>query len=300
MCYFSSVNNKKMTINPMSVDVFSKIANNIFSRTRMLFLGCGAEPLMSPNFVEYVNIIGSYNIPFVSLVTNGQLLSKEISECLINNKVNEVIVSVDGVNPNTYESIRKGGKYERLMQNLSVLKELKDKIGVNNPEIRFNFTAMRKNIGELNDLVEIAKDFNVNTIRVRYMGDWGGAIDFESESLGVDEYYNFVKEAKSKAKFRNIDLLYEGCFDLNNNINISGKIESYRPYECILPWYSIIIRGDGESKCCSWQKYGQGNLIKNDFLEYQNSDNIKKIKYLLAKDPCKSCLTVCKKQFGGL
>ena len=46
MCYFSAENYNSEMIQPMSTVLFDKIASDLFPRTKILFLGCGAEPLI--------------------------------------------------------------------------------------------------------------------------------------------------------------------------------------------------------------------------------------------------------------
>jgi sulfatase maturation enzyme AslB (radical SAM superfamily) len=128
----------------LGIALFQKIADDIFPKTRLLFLGCGAEPLMAPLFTQYATIVGKSRIPFVGLVTNGQLLKENITVSLIKNRFNEAIVSVDGAERGTYEDIRRGGSFDRLLQNLEVFnnvkREFKVEANVGAPQVAYKET----------------------------------------------------------------------------------------------------------------------------------------------------------------
>lgn len=298
MCYFSRDNYKEQFIKPMSVELFSRIGGQLFKKTRMLFIGCGAEPLMSPDFSRYADIVSSYKIPFVSLVTNGQLLSNDIAESLIRNRFHEVIVSVDGARAKTYEKIRRGAKFSRLIENMQNLRDLKESMGADLPEIRFNFTGMKDNIDELPELIELAAELKVNTVRARYMSNWGGAIDYADQCLEEGQYKSVINKVKMIAEQAGVDFIFEGCMDSSEQSESSSQ--KYSSCECVLPWYAIYIRGDGKARCCNWYEYGQSDFSKQSLAGYEADATMKEIKHKLLAKPNESCLKICQKRFGGI
>lgn len=297
-CYFSSEGAKKNFIQPMSPEFFKKVADAVFPKTRILFLGCAAEPLVTPSFDRYADIIGRHSIPLVCIVTNGQLMDAEVSESMIRNGFHQVIVSIDGSRKETYEALRVGAKFERLMENLKALRDAKARAGSRVPDLRFNFTAMRSNIEEIEGVVDIARDVGAATLRVRYLTPWGGALDYEAEVLPKAQYMARMKDAHHYAGRQGIELLYEGCFEGQTG-GSAGK-EVFRPFECILPWYSMHIRGDGKMRVCSWHRYEDGDFSAQTFREVDGSESMRRMRRLLLKNPEESCLGKCKGNFGGL
>src|SRR5438067_5013664 len=73
MCYYSFDYKRKKE--QMDVELFSKIADEIFAKTRFLYLSCATDPLMNKQFADFVQITGKYTVPFTSFCTNGQLLN---------------------------------------------------------------------------------------------------------------------------------------------------------------------------------------------------------------------------------
>ncbi|MCD6160892.1 MAG: radical SAM protein [candidate division Zixibacteria bacterium] len=92
-----------------------------------LFLSGFGEPLVDnrlPQFIEYASTRGIKNI---TIVTNGSLLTPQLAESMIEAGLNEIIISIDGFTAKTYESIRLGLKFERLVDNLNGLSSIKNR-----------------------------------------------------------------------------------------------------------------------------------------------------------------------------
>jgi MoaA/NifB/PqqE/SkfB family radical SAM enzyme len=297
MCFFSKEGYKENFIGPMDIDLFNKIAKDIFPRTRMLFMGCGAEPLMSPQFAEYAESIRAYSIPFVCLVTNGQLINEKIGSSVIHNSFNQVIVSVDGARKETYESIRAGANFEKLISNLRLLNDLKKEYKSRRPDLRINYVAMRRNIDEIEKLIDISSELNVSTIRVRSLGDWGGAIDYRNEILPPEMYASAVERAANYAKRKNIEVLFEGMYSPREN---EDRKDPYKPYECVSPWYNLFIRGDGKVRFCTHQPFEHGDLTFQTFKGIEASHKVKSMRKLLKENPNASCLNICQRRFSRL
>ena len=62
-----------------------------------------------------------------SLISNFQLADEEMIELIVKNNI-ELTISIDGVEKNTYETIRRGAKFDRLESNLELLKTLRTQI----------------------------------------------------------------------------------------------------------------------------------------------------------------------------
>lgn len=298
MCYFSSEGYSKNSIKPMSVEAFKKIAADVFPRTRLLFLGCGAEPLMSPAFPEYAAIAAGYKIPYVAVVTNGQLLTEEVARSMIENRFNEVIVSVDGATAETYESIRAGAKFDRLIENLTRLRDMKRTHNSTVPFVRFNFTSMKKNIDELPRLIDLASTLDVATIRARSLQEWGGALETETQRLPDEMYVREMERAAAYGKTKHVDVLYEGVY--GSPEAAQQHQVAFEPYECLVPWYHVMIRGDGKMRWCSALPFGEDDLSAQRLDEIYASAHMTALRQKLLNDPQHSCLNVCKKNFCEL
>lgn len=87
---------------------------------KFFFLG---EPLLHPEFDNLINMAVSEGC-MVSVQTNGSLLVKsDFAERLVNSGVHGIGISVDGINKETYLSIRKGAEWERTVSGIKKLVE---------------------------------------------------------------------------------------------------------------------------------------------------------------------------------
>jgi MoaA/NifB/PqqE/SkfB family radical SAM enzyme len=117
------------------------------------FWGIG-EPLLHPEIVEMISLAKGLGVK-TELVTNGLLLDAKTSERLAD-VLDVLVVSVDGVSPESYESIRSGGNLSAVMENIGYLNRLRSRNGRNRPEIGVEFVATRGNLSELPKLRDLA------------------------------------------------------------------------------------------------------------------------------------------------
>ncbi len=96
-----------------------------------LFLSGFGEPLIDSRIPEFVAYAKDRKIENISIVTNGYLLRRELARELIDSGLNELIISIDGFTSGTYESIRLGLKFDRLVENIKALSMLDNRQKVN-------------------------------------------------------------------------------------------------------------------------------------------------------------------------
>lgn len=127
----------------MDFELFTKIIDQISFETLVCpqFQG---ESLMHPRFLDMCHYIDSKGIKF-RLTTNALLLNKKIQHELINmENFMAICFSIDGFNKDTYEKIRIGGSYEKMLANIN------DFLNLNNGKIStsVNFVSQPDNENE--------------------------------------------------------------------------------------------------------------------------------------------------------
>lgn len=124
------------------------------------------EPLMNRKYFENTErIVNAYPSAFVVITTNGSFLTESNIERILNSGyIRQIAVSVDAGTRETYESIRKGGRWEILIQNLSRLIKEKEKRGLNRSAISTNFVVMKSNLRELPLYIRKMAGLGVNDI----------------------------------------------------------------------------------------------------------------------------------------
>ena len=301
-CFFSNPEFRVQNDKQISIEDFRKIAQELFPFTKVLFLSCSAEPLTTRNFEKYLDIVGKYGIPKVSFATNGMLMNKKYMIASIRNKVDEIIFSMDGAKKETFEFFREGAKFEKVIENIRLLRDLKSEFEINYPSIRFNYVMNTKNISEVPDFIELASSLGGDIISFRHMTDWGGELNFNEFTLiNFQELYNkYYKKAISKAKQLKIEIMMPAPFKINKKEQLKSlKTSKYKNYRCVNPWYYIYLRPDGSYRPCTYLPF-EGNIIKTTFRGHEQSDKVKKRKYDLIHNVDNSCMAnVCRGQIMG-
>ena len=116
------------------------------------------EPLLHKQLPYLIRIAKDRGVHEVSLNTNGQLLTKDIAQRLANAGLDWLIISVDGVYKDTYESIRIGGDFNLLIQNIINTRMLYDSIK-DSPKIRLQICKQPCNENELDTWTNFFKKF---------------------------------------------------------------------------------------------------------------------------------------------
>ena len=162
-------------VGQMSTKTFDRIIEGLrgFSPPPTVFFGGFGEPLAHPNIVDMVTKVKALGAT-VEMITNGTLLTKNISHPLIEAGLDGLWVSLDGARPESYADVRLGGALPDVISNLATFR---DSCPLNDssfryptkPKIGIVFVAMRRNISDLPSVVQIgnhlgAKQFLITNL----------------------------------------------------------------------------------------------------------------------------------------
>jgi MoaA/NifB/PqqE/SkfB family radical SAM enzyme len=128
------------------------------------FWGLG-EPLLHPHIAEMVAMAKGLGAR-TELITNGLLLTEEMSRRLVDAGLDSIVVSIDGVSQEGYGDVRSGGSLEQLQRNVAQLQKIRLSSPRKNPEVGLEFVAMRRNLGDLPKLVALGMAMGVTRVIV--------------------------------------------------------------------------------------------------------------------------------------
>lgn len=154
------------TVEPMNQSTFRQLLESLDQLpdlTRVVFTGFG-EPLTHPHILEMIQAVRKRNLA-VTLASNGLLLDAEMARELVRLGVDRMVVSMDGVKPETYASVR-GGMLYQVLNNLRVLNEVKSQLGSLTPALGIEFVVLRSNVAELAEMAGLASRLNVARVLV--------------------------------------------------------------------------------------------------------------------------------------
>jgi len=150
-CPFCSNNYKNIIDNiNMTKETFAKIIKLLpLVQNKKFMFSCLFEPTLNPDFISLLEMIPEEGKEKVFFTTNLSIKQpQETFAALAKTKIAFLNISLDSLNPITYESLRKGAKFENFMTNLESLVATFKKYP-NAPQIRFTTMVFKQNIGEL-------------------------------------------------------------------------------------------------------------------------------------------------------
>jgi MoaA/NifB/PqqE/SkfB family radical SAM enzyme len=294
MCFYSL--EEKRQKQEMDIHLFEELARTVFPKTRFLYLSCATEPLMNKSFSQFLDCLGGYHVPFTSFCTNGMLLTESVVDSAIRAGLSEIIFSVDGATAATYEHIRRGAKWDRMLEALDLLRSKKQQARSEKPVARINFTCMACNIRELPDVLPLAAAHGVGSVHVRHLvipqGEGGDAI--AREQLGYRAEFNAIAE-RSLAVARNLGVhlwMPDPVPDKpHKELEPENHREERNPY-CLLPWMQAIIKPSGDYQVCSRLPYF-GNLRQQPFDSIYNGDEMRRLRRSMLHRRPDSCAWTC-------
>ncbi len=123
-----------------------------------LIVMSSGEPLVSRSTLEIISWARKYPDLEIELYTNGLLLP-ERWDLLPEEQIGKINISIDAASKETYENVRRPGKWEKLLQSLTLIQE-KRKSGLI-MEFQANFVVQAANFREIPAFVRLCKDHSV-------------------------------------------------------------------------------------------------------------------------------------------
>jgi MoaA/NifB/PqqE/SkfB family radical SAM enzyme len=134
------------------------------------------DPFASRHYREFMKTIdpnGTPGLQEITLLTNGVLLTPREWDNFANIrhlKIN-IVISVDAAKPETYNSIRRRGDFERLRKNLAFVSELRRHNRIATFHMRF--AVQTENFAEMPAFAEWARELNADVVAFTRLANCG-------------------------------------------------------------------------------------------------------------------------------
>jgi MoaA/NifB/PqqE/SkfB family radical SAM enzyme len=279
--------------------IFERISPYLKNMHKIYLHGFG-EPFANPDFMYFLKQAKHQNPNiFTSVFTNGTLLEKFADE-LVKNGLDEILISLDASNKDLYKEIRQAD-FEKVIAGIRKLRSLSPKI-----IIKITMVLNQKNIYDLFDFVELAKDVKANEVGLMnmYTGLEDLPEDVKKLSLLADKNWtktaiSIIKEAKKRCNDYNISISIPLCFvDLPRNEEHSNPSSSgQQRIFCNHPFgFFMQIAVDGSIlPCCGgYNGVPLGNALKQDLSEIWNGPLYQELRKCIIENRvfeggCKTC-----------
>ncbi len=199
----------------------------------------GGEPLLQPKLVDWISEARASGC-HVGFLTNGFLLSRKVTDRLLDAGIHWICFSVDSPKKDEYERIRRGSDFLRVTENIRYFTKRKP----GTTKVMLNYVMMTTNFEDILDMVGFAKELGIDQINFKQCEVVRG-------SAGKD-YGVFDREESQTIKRRQKRL--EAALKMSKKHGLHATATPFIPQErCVCeqdPRDSLFIRYDGVVSPC--------------------------------------------------
>ena len=171
-------------------------------------MGSDGDPFASHVYRHFMEHTPERDNIKYSILTNG-LMFKEFYKTVphVINNLQELGVSIDGASKDTYEKLRLGGRWEKIIENLECISRLKEK---HNFKFILHFVVQRDNYHEMKSIIQMGKKYKADRVCLNRITNWQTFEDFDKHdivSLNHPEHELF-KEEFEKVKTNDLFVIH--------------------------------------------------------------------------------------------
>jgi radical SAM protein with 4Fe4S-binding SPASM domain len=257
----------------MRFDHFAAIMEQ-FPHLRELHLQGMGEPMMHPQLFEMVTY-AVHRGATVTTNSNLTLMSERRAEQCITSGLSVLHISLDGATAASYEDIRQGANFERVVENIHKVSRAKIRLGSDSPLLRLVVVVMRRNLEELPDLVRLAHQCSIHSIFVQHLSQEFG----ESSMLPhYEPMHAFVqKETLMGEDPHRVERYFAAARSVAAELAVELRLPRIQPasctgrgatpHACDWPWSRAYVTYQGYAiPCCmiaTPDRLHMGNMIEH-------------------------------------
>jgi len=244
----------------------------------------GGEPLLKPDLLPLLAYLDRHSmVEELGIITNGLTIDQEIMRRLSGfSKLKKIKISLDGGDAETNDSIRQKGAFDKVMQNLPLIKE-GGRFG-----ILFMLTVMKRNFRTLPFLFELCRDIDIDGLIIERFIPLGRGRKVVDEVLSKEEWKKMVGMLADfiSAEEENSFLPYQAF-----QISFSGGEPELLGAPCVIGVDGLCVMPEGNVFPCRRFPVSIGNLLETPLKEiWEKSEILEKLrKKESLKGKCGSC-----------
>ena len=157
-------------------------------------LGSDGDPFASHVYKHFMEHTPKRDNIKYSILTNG-LMFREFYRTVphIIDNLQELGVSIDGASKETYEKLRLGGRWDKVIEGLECMALLKKKC---NFRFSLHMVVQQENWHEVESMLELGRKYDADGVYFNRLEDWNTGIDFKLQDFThLDEFKNSMKRA---------------------------------------------------------------------------------------------------------
>ena len=232
----------------------------------------GGEPLLKPELFTLLNDLNQQSVvEELGIITNGILIDREMMKRLSGfSKLKKMKISLDGGDAETSDSIRSKGTFDKVIENLTLIKKEK------RFEILFMFTVMKRNFKSLPSLLKLSQDLSIHGLIIERFIPLGRGRESLDEVLSKEEWKEMIGmlldffSIEEEPSF----LPYQAF-----QISFHGEEPELLGAPCIIGKDGLCIMPEGTVFPCRRLPISTGNLLETPLKQiWEESDILEKLR----------------------
>jgi len=161
-------------------------------------LAGGGEPLFHHARDMILDFLDANRIRICNITTNAILLSCDVSDHLVKNKCDEILISLNASNPQSYEKIMglPGSVFTTVCNRVDYLHKKKLEAKQVSPQMVIQFVLTKNNINEIPEMYKLGRDLGADTIFFRDLWDIGDQQIVPGQIVAIKDILKIDPEAK--------------------------------------------------------------------------------------------------------
>jgi MoaA/NifB/PqqE/SkfB family radical SAM enzyme len=286
----------------MSMALFRKIVDQVPDIARVVLHGVGEPMLVKhlPEMILYLKARGIYTL----FNTNGTLLTPRRAKGLIETGLDELRVSLDAADAQTFLAVRGKDFFDRIVRNLTAFTALQREMGATRPLVSMWLTGLRETIGQLPDFVRLAARIGVAEVHLQRLvfDEAGFGMARAQQALFAQaqaEEEDAVAAATALGAALGVRLNASGGMEPGLSIKPSADDKPWAT--CRRPWSLMYFTAHGRAlPCCiapfsarGYENYTLGDATQQSLREIWDSPAYRNFRTDLVgttpPKPCQSC-----------
>ena len=146
-----------------------------------IHIGSDGDPFASLEYRRFMRDVPELDNLTYSFQTNGLLVKQMYPRVRhIFEKLHTLNISIDGASKHTYESLRRGGSWKKITENLDFISGLKHRHGFT---LKLHMVVQRQNWHEMLDMCELGSRIGADQVVLNKIEDWQTYGDFDGQRV---------------------------------------------------------------------------------------------------------------------
>lgn len=236
----------------MSWALFTRIVDQYPRIDRVVLHGVGEPMLVKalPRMIRYLKDRGTYTL----FNTNGTLLTAKKGRELIDAGLDELRISLDAAEPESFRVVRGRDDFERIVRNVRAFTAAQEKMGAVLPRVSLWLTGMKETIDQLAAFVELAHRIGVREVylqRLVYFADAQGLASPDQALFEVLSRSEAAQIAAAEATARQLGIAFNASGATEPGTSLVRRTDEQPWSLCRRPWTLMYFTAHGRAiPCC--------------------------------------------------